>query len=597
MIVDEKSVKLSYRITYAMAVVSCVFSLLVGMLMVSSLMAVRTSSPLDMPEIDQLRAVLKENPTDEILRNKIRDLDLVSRRFYFTGLTSLRTGSFLLLGGVIIMLVSLKTMASLRRRLPNPREYPASPDMLQSAATARWVIAGMWVALITGAVVIGIMERSGLEAVVPSNGVPIKTAQPVTMPVSGQMVSTTVSPAQPVTASPDAAEVLKNWPGFRGPLGNGVSAFTNMPVSWDVKSGRGIIWKVKVPLSGMSSPVVWGNRVFLTGASETKREVYCYDIANGTLLWTARVDAAPGNTNKVPQVSKDAGYAAPTPVTDGVNVYAIFANGDITAIDFCSKKIWDVDMGLCNNTYGYSASLAIHKGKIIVQYDSVDADGKVSEMIALDAATGKKAWSITRPVADSWPSPIVAQTGKGAQLISMANEWIIAYDPVAGKELWKVKCAGSEVTPSPIYAGGLVIASIAAEQVYAIRPDGQGDVTKSHVVWRSEDGVADVSSPVSNGELVFFAHSGGTLTCIEVASGKIIWDKSLDGEFYASPGLAGDRLYLVTRNGEVFIVRAGRKYEEIGKTSLGEPSDCSPAFVDGRIIMRGATNLFCIGNK
>jgi outer membrane protein assembly factor BamB len=218
-------------------------------------------------------------------------------------------------------------------------------------------------------------------------------------------------------------------------------------------------------------------------------------------------------------------------------------------------------------------------------------------MIALDAATGKKAWNITRPVADSWPSPIVVQTAKGVQLVSSANEWIIAYDPVAGKELWKVKCAGSEVVPSPIYAGGFVLASIAAEQIYAIRPDGQGDVTKSHVAWRSEDGVADVSSPVSNGELAFFAHSGGTVTCIDIASGKIVWDKSLDGEFYASPGLVGDRLYLTTRSGEVFIIRAGRKFEEIGKTSLGEPSDCCPAFVDGRIIMRGATNLFCIGNK
>ena len=347
----------------------------------------------------------------------------------------------------------------------------------------------------------------------------------------------------------------------------------------------------------MSSPVVWGNRVFVTGATETKREVYCYNTADGTLLWSVGVDAAPGNTNKVPKVNQDTGYAAPTCVTDGKVVYSVFANGDVSAFDFCAQKMWLVDLGLPGNKYGFSTCPVLHNGRLLIQFDYGGEDGKTSQLIALDAATGKKAWSVVRPVTESWPSPILINTGKGFQLVTMANEFVVSYDADSGKELWRVKCGGSDVAPSPIFAGGLVIATETSDLIYAIKPDGSGDVTKTHVVWKSEDGVSDVASPVSNGELAFFAHSGGTITCLDVKTGKIVWDKSFDGEFYASPGLAGNRVYQVARNGNVFIFKSSLQYEEIGKASLGEPSDCSPAFLDGRIFMRGATNLFCIGNK
>jgi len=574
----EKSLGGYYRILVATSVVSCAFSMLVGMQMVSSLMTIRSSSPLNMLEIDRLRAAVKENPADDGLKNKIRDLDVVSRRFYFAGVISLRTGSFLLLGGVVIMLISLKTVSNLRRRLPNPLEYAARPDELQSAATARWVTVGVWVALFTGAVTLGVMQGVIPGSFISSekNGEkPVQIADPATI------------------ASPAAAEILKNWPGFRGPYSAGVSAFTNVPASWDVKSGKGVLWKVKVPLPGMSSPVVWGNRVFLTGATEEKREVYCYDIATGTMLWKADVDAVPGNTNRVPKVNKDTGFAAPTPVVDGVNIYAVFANGDIAAIDFCSRKLWTITLGVPDNKYGFSASPVLHKGRLIIQYDG----GAKSELIAINAANGKKVWSVARPVTESWPTPIIAETGKGPQVVTVANEWIISYDPEAGRELWRVKCRGSEVAPTPVFSEGLVLASVTAHQIFAIRPDGLGDVTKTAMVWKSEDGVSDVPSPVSNGELVYFVNSVGTVTCMEVATGKIVWDKVLEGEFYASPGLAGDRLYLLARSGEVFILKAGRKYEEVAKLTLGEPTDCSPAFADGRIFMRGITTLFCFGEK
>ncbi|OGV57962.1 MAG: hypothetical protein A2283_15440 [Lentisphaerae bacterium RIFOXYA12_FULL_48_11] len=576
---------------YVLAVLSCCFSLIVGMLMLANVFTVRMSLPLDMPEIEQLRTALKDNPSDEMLKNKIRDMDLASRRFYFASLTSLGTGSLLLLGGLVFAVISLKTLSVMRMKMPNPKEYVMRPEDLAAAASARWVIGGLSVVLLTASIVTGILWQRN-----ESDVIEISDVHKVMVEGQGTKEKVVVS-IQPLGPPPLRADFLTNWPAFRGPTGCGTSSYTNTPISWDGKSGKGIIWKVKVPLPGLSSPVIWGKRVFLTGANEKKREVYCFDSANGTLLWTMAVDSAPGNTNKVPQVNQDTGYAAPTSVTDGRIVYSIFANGDISAFDFCAQKMWLADLGLPGNKYGFSASPVLHNGKILIQFDYGGEDGRTSQLIALDAGSGKKVWSASRPVTESWPSPILIDTGKGFQLVTMANEFVVSHDPDSGKELWRVKCGGSDVAPSPIFAGGLVIATETSDLIYAIKPDGAGDVTKTHVAWKSEDGVSDVASPVSNGDLVFFAHSGGTITCLDVKTGKIVWDKSFDGEFYASPGLAGNLIYQVSRSGEVFIFKADRQYAAIGKASLGEPSDCSPAFVDGKIFMRGATNLFCIGTN
>ncbi|MEI6809761.1 MAG: PQQ-binding-like beta-propeller repeat protein [bacterium] len=561
----ESNSRLYYRIAYVLAIVSVSFSVVVAILMVSSLLTVRTSSPLNLTELDQLRASLRENPTDDAVKAKIRDLDLVARRFYFAGLTSLRTGSYLLLAGVALALACLKTMVVIKRRLPDARHYPPSAEELESSAMARFVIAGTAVAIITGAIVVGLPEK----------------------PVRGTVVSSVTRLNQ--------ADAVTNWPGFRGSEGSGVSICSNLPVSWDIKTGSNILWRANVPLPGMSSPVVWGNRVFVTGASDKKREVYCYDLATGIRLWAGGVESATDSVKRPMKVNGDTGFAASTPVVDGAIIYSIFANGDVAAIDFCAQPIWITDLGIPENKYGYSASLAQYGDRILVQFDADVGKSKKSQLIALDAGTGRKAWSVDRPVPDSWPTPVVVDTESGPQLLTVAQEWIIAYNPGTGKEIWRVKCGGSDVAPTPIYAGGLVIAAVSHDKVYAIRPNGRGDVSATHVAWRSEDGVSDVASPVSDGELIFLANSSGTITCLDVKNGKVIWDKSSPWEFYASPGLAGGRLYLVARNGEVIVLKAGRKYEEIGKARLGEPSDCSPAFVNGRILMRGATNLFCIG--
>jgi outer membrane protein assembly factor BamB len=572
---ESPSSQALYRMACAIAVVSCAFSLLVGILLLSNTMAIRMASPLDLPELEHLRTSLKASPADEAVRNKIRDLDQVVRHLYFTGLASRRTGSLILLAGIALSLTSLKAVAILRRRQPDPREYPSATDPLQAESAARWALAA------AGAVIV----------VVAACFIRVDRDLRARSDAAGTSASTATRRGAPVQ------EAAIAWSSFRGASGSGVTSSPNFPVAWDGATGTGILWKVEIPLSGMSLPVVWGNKVYLTGASTEKREVYCYDLVTGTRLWQMEAKGIANPPKKVPEIFQDTGYAAPTSVTDDRLVCSIFANGDVIAIDPCAKLLWTLDLGLPFNRYGHSSSLAWYQDKVLIQYDQDTEKGIPSRLLALDAMTGKPVWSTLRKVSDSWSSPVVVETEKGAQLITMANDAIIAYDPASGRELWNVKCSGSDVGPSPIFAGGLVLASITGDHIYAIRPDGTGDVTATHVAWTSEDGVTDVASPVSNGELVFFAHSGGLITCLEVMTGKKVWDHHLDGEFYGSPGLAGDKLYLVARNGTVFILKAGRQFEEIGKAALGEPSDGSPVFVGDRILIRGLKTLFCIGSK
>jgi len=559
-----------YRLALAIAAVSCAFSLLVAIGLASNLMTIRLASPLNNPELDQLRTVLKANPVDDAVRDKIRDLDWITRRYYFNGLASRQSGIVFLLAGVAVSLISLRVVAVLRKKEPDPRYYPPLPDQLETESSARWSLAGVIVAVFTAALYLGLMDKRDSKL---SGGTPRPAGQH------------------------GGGESGVNWSSFRGPSGNGVAAGSNAPVYWDGATGSGILWKAEVPLRGMSSPVIRENRVYVTGATEERREVYCYDIANGTLLWRMDVRPDPGHVKKTPEVDKETGFAAPTQVVDERGVYSLFANGDVAAIDHCSRTLWTSDLGLPANRYGHSSSLASYRDRILLQFDQDTEKGKTSKLIALDAATGKAVWATPRPVADSWPSPILIETKKGPQLVTVANDCIMAYDAVSGRELWKVKCTGSDVAPSPIYAGGLVVASITGDKVYAIRPDGTGDVTATHVAWISEVGVTDVASPVSDGELIYTVTASGMLICLEIKTGKKVWEKTLEGEFYGSPGLAGNHLYLVARSGQVLILKAGRQFEELGKATLGEPSDGSPVFVGDRILIRGLKTLFCVGAR
>lgn len=406
--------------------------------------------------------------------------------------------------------------------------------------------------------------------------------------------------AKPQTAvsqgvgGPSEEEVGRNWPRFRGPGGLGVSAYANVPTAWNGQTGKGILWKTPVPLPGQNSPVVWGKRVFLSGATAGEREVYCFDADSGKLLWRSPLAGIPGSPSKPPDVSEDAGFAAPTVATDGRHVCAMFANGNLVCLDLDGRRVWATNFDVSRNQYGYASSLVIYGNLLLVLLDQGYPEDGLSRLVAVDVASGATVWEAKRPVPSSWATPIVVDAGARQEVVTCGNPWVIAYDPATGKELWRAECLGGDVAPSPAFAGGLVFAANANAFLVALRPGGDGNVTATHVAWTATDNLPDTCSPLATGDLVFLLTTQGVLTCYDAQTGQIVWDKDLQKTFRSSPGLAGDRVYVTSADGVTFIVKADRAYRELGRAALGEPTDTSLAFADGRIYIRGKKHLFCL---
>jgi hypothetical protein len=335
--------------------------------------------------------------------------------------------------------------------------------------------------------------------------------------------------------------------------------------------------------------------VFISGGTAAKREVFCYNVSTGALLWQRAVENVPGSPAKVPEVPEDTTYAASTLATDGRRVYAIFANGDLGAVNFDGSVAWTKYLGPLKNSYGYAASLALWGTNLLVQLDAGDTPEEGSKLISLQGANGRLVWERSRPVSASWATPIVVEAAGKTQIITLSKPWVIAYAPADGAELWRADLLANEVVPSPVLAGGLVVLFNPGDKLLALRPGGTGDVTKTGVVWTNEENVPDIPSPAGCGDLVFTVTSMGMVKCFEAADGKKNWETNLDAEVKASPGIAGDRLVVLSVDGLLVMLRAGRGLEEIGRSRLADKFIASPAFAGGRIFLRGTTNLYCLG--
>lgn len=388
---------------------------------------------------------------------------------------------------------------------------------------------------------------------------------------------------------PPADEYRANWPRFRGPDGGGVCAKCELPAS------PSVVWKSEVPVEGFSSPIVWGNRIFLSGGDENQRVVMCFDATSGKLLWRSAVPRTEGSPDDKPQVPDQCGMAAATPATDGRRVYAMYANGDIAAFNLNGSIAWAKHLGVPVNGYGHAASLLTWQDRVIVPFDQGDADEKLSKLIALDGATGAEVWKQARPVGASWATPIALEAAGRAQIVTLGMPWVISYSPKDGSELWRAECLDGEITPSPIFAGSTLFVVSPSNKLQTIRPDGTGDVTKTHLGWIAEDGIPDVTSPACNGELVFVIDNGGVLSCYDAKTGRKQWQQDLEGECNASPSIAGDRLVILMKSGTLITVEAARQFKELSRLKLEEDVYASPAFAKNHIIVRGLKHLFCLG--
>lgn len=559
-----------YRCAAATAVISGIFSLIVCAFLLGNhgrSIIVKTQQET---ELLNLRAESRKQPDNEQILAQTRAMDLQIRQQRLRALDRSTKGGYLLLGGVVVLVISLKLASKLQQRLPAPHAgLDKADEQIRKAAFARWMVG-------TGAILLG--AASLILALRPR-------------------IDFSLAGAGGTSAS-SAEQAAKSWPSFRGPDGNGISTHANVPSDWDGKTGKGILWKTKVPLAGNNSPVVWGGRIFLSGGDPNALQVYGFDAASGALLWTGDVTrVAPKEGEDPLEPMEDTGFAAPTVATDGRHVYAIFVTGDVGCFDFNGRKVWEKSLGIPDSSYGYASSLAVYRNLLLIQYDQGGIEDGLSALIALDGFSGQIAWQTKRPVGNSWSSPIVARIGEQAQVITCADPWVIAYEPAKGTEIWRAKCLKGDIAPSPIYSNGLVFAVEPYSKLVAVRTGGAGDVTKTHIAWSNEDAGPDICSPASNGQFVFLLATEGLLSCHKISDGTKLWEHDFQEYFRASPSLVGSKLYLLSEKGRMFIIEAGPAYKELTKCELGENCHASPAFADGRIFIRGMQNLYCIGSS
>ena len=565
--------------------VAAVFALLVGVNLVMEQVRAKSNDPFKSPELRALKEQLRLKPTDKQLKQTIRELDLRLRTRYFHHLSQMNTGVWLLLGGTAAAVFAARQAGACRKRLPMPGPKSEEADKAaRFATTARWAVGASGVAF--GALLFALSLSLG-------GALPKRTAELEKL-LGGET-------AEPAPTTPTAAsdvvsldELRQNWPRFRGADGSGVSVCTNPPLNWDAKSGAGIAWKVTSPAQGFGSPIVWADRVFFSAGDATRREVLCLDGKTGQVLWRQPVPSGPG-TPAHAEVPESTGYAASTIASDGRRVYALFANGDCGAFTLEGKLVWSKSFGALKNPYGHATSLATWRDRLIVQLDQGDVEDGKSKLYALDGLTGQIAWQRPRKTGATWATPIVFEAGGKPQVIALAAPHVIAYAATDGAELWQAECLNGEITPSPVFAGGLLFVASPSEKLLAIRPDGQGDVSKTHIAWSSEESVPDVTSPTSNGELVFDLTTSGMLTCLDAKDGKKQWEHDFEMEFHASPSIAGNKLYLFSQKGTAFVVDASRQFKEVFRAEMGDGFHASPAFAQDRIYLRGITNVWCVG--
>ena len=558
----------------------------------------RIEDPLDAPEMVELKAELAQNPRDEALKKRIRGLDLVLREEYFQHRRFTTVGAGLLLAGAIVLLLSLKTAAEATREPPEP---DTAKEMESRTSDRGRLAVTALLAVLAAAAWFGTRTTFDvpLEVAVRDGNTPDAentAAHPEADPDSAD------TPADNVGGAATAEEIAANWPRLRGPTGLGVAGECAVPTEWNVPEGKNVLWKTEVPLPGNNSPVVWGDRVFLSGATKNERKVFCFDAKSGKLLWAKNVPGTPQSTAKPPKVMDDTGFAAPTMATNGHGVFAMFATGDLAAFDFEGRLAWSRSFGPLQNMYGHASSLCVFEDLLVVQIDQGgEAKDGLSRIYGLNTADGTTAWETARDVRNSWTSPIVVDTPQGKQLITSAAPWAISYDPKTGKELWRSKAMTQDVGPSPVYANGTAFFVNEFPALLAIATDGSGDVTESKILWKAEDGLPDTASPLATDELVLLSASY-IMTCYDAKSGEMLWEEEFDASFSSSPTLVGNRLFLfgydTEPEGLSWVIEPTREgCKRIAENPLGEKCVTSPAIVGNRIFIRGKRHLMCLGQE
>jgi outer membrane protein assembly factor BamB len=587
------------RLSINIAIIAAVFSVLMSLLMLFNYYKLTTNDPIESETLNALVERLNTDQQNEQLLNEIRAFDLMARKAYFTSKWQIEAGAVLLILGAIIFVLALRYYIKATSKIDRPEADTVTGQMARVLAS-KWLlgIGLLFVLLAVGASFLSVdyfeQYRTNTLAAEAQEEEPVSDGIEVvdlTLPSDSTVDeaiptdSVLIEPETTIVLKvPTLAEIKKQSNSFRGPLGNGVSFSKNIPTTWNTAAGTNIKWKVKIPKKGYNSPVIWGDKLFISGADNTERWLYCYDRKTGKLLWQHQANNIAGSPATAPKTTDDTGLAAPSVVTDGNIVVAIFGTGDIMACDFSGNRLWARNLGVPANHYGHSSSLVYWKEKVFVQYDT----SRGSRLLAVDISTGKTVWETPRTSRISWASPILAEVGGKMQVITSSEPTVAGYDVETGKELWKNDCMMGEVGPSPAFGNGLVFATNEYATLAAIDP------TNGKTVWQENEYMPEVASPVVSDGLLFIATSYSVLACYDAHTGNKYWEQEPGDGFYASPVIVEGKLFAIDMQGTVHIYKVSRQAEKIASVSMGEKVMSTPAFSDGCIYIRGLENLYCI---
>jgi len=421
-----------------------------------------------------------------------------------------------------------------------------------------------------------------------------------------------------------------DWPQWRGPSADGVSSDRNLPVTWSATEN--VAWKVPLAGLGVSTPIVAGDRVFVTsqsgavvrsggnyprlvqgrdaaaageralGASRTASDadsrtffiVEAFSRTDGRRLWEHRIEAQ----GPLQPVHDKHNLASPSPVTDGQLVYAWFGTGQIVALDMAGKLVWQRHLGKeiapFDIQWGHSSSPMLYGELLILLCDHTPA----SYLLAVDKRTGRDRWKADRGKGRmSYSTPLVIEPKTGAELIVNSSEGLDAYDPTTGASLWNYRETNRFPIPMPFYRDGVLYASrgYRSGPYMAIRPGGRGDISKTHIIWKIETGAPYISSLVHYDGLLYMANDVGVISAVDASNGQRVWQQRLDGVYSASPVAADGKVYFVSETGETLVIKAGRSPELLARNAIGARSVASPAIAGGQVFLRTDDQLFCIG--
>lgn len=391
-----------------------------------------------------------------------------------------------------------------------------------------------------------------------------------------------------------------NWPQFRGPHGDG-STETELPLAWS--ESQNVKWKIPIHGKGWSSPVIWGEQLWLTTATEdgTKMSALCIDRDSGKVVRDLVVFE-----NEEPRYCHPTNsYASCTPVIEEGRIYVHFGSYGTACLDTSTgEKFWERRDIECNHWRGPGSSPIVHGDKLIVAYDGYD----FQFVVAFDKGSGKTVWRRDREIdygtdngdrKKAYSTATAFQHAGRTQIISPSATESIAYDPDSGDVLWRVRHDGMNAAAKPLYAHGLVYiaAGSGPYSLIAVKPDGTGDVTDTHVVWGFSKSAPKRPSQIIVGDLMFMMNDDGVASCIEAKTAKIIWQKRVGGDYRASPILADNRIYFFSQDGTTPVIEASDKYKLIAENRLENGFQASPAIAGKSLYLRTITDLYCIEAK